>query len=52
MYCRSIISFALLLMHALRIFRARRGEPDIEGRLHDSRLIECFDRSEMALEET
>lgn len=49
-YCRSIISFALLLMHALRIFRARRGEPDIVGRLHDSRLIECFDQSKVASE--
>lgn len=42
-YCRSIISFALLLMHTLRIFKARRGEADIEVRLHDARLIECFD---------
>lgn len=42
-YCRSVISFALLLMHTLRIFHSRRGHTDIDVRLHDGRLIECFD---------
>lgn len=41
-YCRSIISFALLLMHAYRIFRKRDKKDDFDARLNDSRLNECF----------
>lgn len=39
-YCRSIIGFPLLLMHAYRIYRERQG--DISIRLHSDRLIESF----------
>jgi hypothetical protein len=41
-YCRSIISFGLLLMHAFRIYRKRRGKNDFEARVNDDRLNECF----------
>jgi len=39
-YCRSIISFPLLLMHAYRIYREEQG--DIDVRLNSDRLIESF----------
>ncbi|MFA6071750.1 MAG: DUF262 domain-containing protein, partial [Janthinobacterium sp.] len=39
-YCRSIIKFPLLLMHAYRIYQEERG--DISVRLHSDRLIESF----------
>lgn len=39
-YCRSIISFPLLLMHAYRIFREK--QQDISVRLNSDRLIESF----------
>jgi len=42
-YCRTIIQFPLLLIHAYRIYLARRCEPDIEPRLHSSRLLEIFE---------
>ena len=51
-YCRSIISFALLLMHTLRIFNARRDHADIDVRMHDARLIECFDGFSKTASET
>lgn len=41
-YCRSIISFPLLLMHTLRIFRAERQQEDIPSRLHAARFGACF----------
>lgn len=42
-YCRSIITFAQLLMHALRIHLARRaGAEDIPSRLHVARFSDCF----------
>lgn len=43
-YCRSIIGFPLLLMHALRIYNERTGWDDIGLRLHSDRLIESFGR--------
>lgn len=39
-YCRSIIRFSLLLMHAYRIYQWERE--DISVRLHSDRLIESF----------
>ena len=42
-YCRSIISFPLLLMHTLRIFRAERQQEDIPSRLHATRFGACFE---------
>lgn len=39
-YCRSIIRFPLLLMHAYRIYKRERE--DISVRLHSDRLIESF----------
>lgn len=41
-YCRSIISFPLLLMHTYRIFRAERKQGDISSRLHANNFGECF----------
>jgi len=44
-YCTPIISFALLLMHTYRIFRARQdawGRQDITVRMNETRLSECF----------
>lgn len=42
-YCRSIISFELLLIHALRIFSARKGWGDLEPRIKAGNLLACFD---------
>ena len=42
-YCRSIISFELLLIHTLRIFCARNDWPDLEPRIKASNLMACFD---------
>ncbi|WP_029590480.1 DUF262 domain-containing protein [Franconibacter pulveris] len=41
-YCRSIISFPLLLIHVYRIHLARHGQPDISTRLHTDKLLEIF----------
>ncbi|MFH0259380.1 DUF262 domain-containing protein [Vibrio barjaei] len=41
-YCRPIIKFPLLLIHAYRVFLALNGKPDIEPRLHSDRLLEIF----------
>lgn len=41
-YCRSIISFELLLIHTLRIFCARDNKPDLEPRIKASNLMACF----------
>ena len=41
-YCRPIISFPLLLIHAYRIHLAQQNAPDIEPRLHADKLIEIF----------
>lgn len=42
-YCRSIISFELLLIHTLRIFCARKQWPDIAARIKASNLMACFE---------
>jgi hypothetical protein len=42
-YCRSVIGFPLLLIHAYRIFRARMGEEDIECRVNATQLSKCFE---------
>ncbi|NVZ80986.1 DUF262 domain-containing protein [Pseudomonas yamanorum] len=41
-YCRPIISFGLLLMHAYRIYLKEHRQGDVEVRLHDSRLNDYF----------
>lgn len=41
-YCRSIVSFELLLIHTLRIFCARKHWPDITARIKGSNLMTCF----------
>lgn len=41
-YCRSIVSFELLLIHALRIYAARNGWLDLEPRIHAGNLLACF----------
>ncbi|MFJ4375112.1 DUF262 domain-containing protein [Pseudomonas japonica] len=40
--CRPIISFALLLMHAQRIYLHQQQQSDVEVRLHESRLNDYF----------
>jgi len=43
-FCRPIIGFALLLMHAYRVYLARQDRPaDIPVRLNVARFGECFD---------
>jgi len=42
LYCRSIISFSLLLMHTYRIYLARQGQGDIATRMNVARFGECF----------
>lgn len=42
-YCRSIISFPLLLIHAYRVYLALNNKKDIEPRLHSDRLLEIFE---------
>lgn len=42
-YCRSIVGFELLLIHALRVFCVRNQWPDIEARIKASNLMACFD---------
>ncbi|MDF5081816.1 DUF262 domain-containing protein [Vibrio parahaemolyticus] len=42
-YCRPIIKFPLLLIHAYRVYLALNGHNDIEPRLHSDRLLEIFD---------
>jgi uncharacterized protein with ParB-like and HNH nuclease domain len=42
-YCRSIISFELLLIHTLRIFCAGRKLPDLEPRIKAGNLMACFE---------
>lgn len=41
-YCRSTISFSLLLLHAYRVFLCKQKQNDIEGKLHSDRLIKAF----------
>lgn len=42
-YCRSIVSFELLLIHTLRIFCACEQWPDIAARIKASNLMACFE---------
>ncbi|MEZ8318084.1 DUF262 domain-containing protein [Vibrio splendidus] len=42
-YCRPIIKFPLLLIHAYRVYLALNSHKDIEPRLHSDRLLEVFD---------
>lgn len=42
-YCRSIISFELLLIHTLRVFCARNGWNDLGPRIKAGNLLACFD---------
>ena len=41
-YCRSTVSFPLLLVHAFRIFRNREKLGDIDTRVIDTQLNRCF----------
>ncbi|MCS0430385.1 DUF262 domain-containing protein [Vibrio diabolicus] len=41
-YCRPIIKFPLLLIHAYRVYLALNEHNDIEPRLHSDRLLEIF----------
>ncbi|WP_111496166.1 DUF262 domain-containing protein [Marinobacter bohaiensis] len=43
-YCRSIVGFDLLLIHAFRVFCVRKGWPDIEARIKATNLMACFER--------
>lgn len=42
-YCRPIINFNLLLIHAYRIHLAIKGSSDITPRLHADKLLEIFE---------
>ena len=42
-YCRSIISFPLLLLHTYRIFSNHKQEKDVDGKFHPERLIKIFE---------
>tara|TARA_R110001606_G_scaffold361754_3_gene514953 strand:+ start:6905 stop:9007 length:2103 start_codon:yes stop_codon:yes gene_type:complete len=42
-YCRSVIGFPLLLIHAYRIYLVLNDEEDIKQRLHSDRLLEIFE---------
>ncbi|MER0293165.1 DUF262 domain-containing protein [Vibrio vulnificus] len=42
-YCRPIIKFPLLLIHAYRVYLALNGHNDIAPRLHSDRLLEIFE---------
>ncbi|MEZ8046309.1 DUF262 domain-containing protein [Vibrio sp. 10N.237.312.C02] len=42
-YCRPIIKFPLLLIHAYRVYLALNDHNDIEPRLYSDRLLEIFE---------
>ncbi|HCE1882297.1 TPA: DUF262 domain-containing protein [Vibrio parahaemolyticus] len=42
-YCRPIIKFPLLLIHAYRVYLALNGHNDVAPRLHSDRLLEIFE---------
>lgn len=42
LYCRSIVSFAQLLLHSLRIHLQQKGRIDFSTRFHSDHLIETF----------
>lgn len=41
-YCRSIVGFPLLLVHAFRIFLSSEKREDIDARVIDTQLNRCF----------
>lgn len=43
-FCRSIISFPLLLIHAFRIYNAQSDNEDIESRVNGERLNQVFEK--------
>ncbi len=43
-YCRSIVSFELLLIHTLRIFCAQQDWSDLTPRIKSANLMACFGR--------
>ncbi len=43
-FCRSIISFPLLLIHAFRIYNAQSDNEDIESRVNGERLNQAFEK--------
>lgn len=43
-FCRSIISFPLFLIHAFRIYNAQFGNEDIESRVNGERLNQAFEK--------
>ncbi|EWH08905.1 hypothetical protein DS2_15294 [Catenovulum agarivorans DS-2] len=43
-YCRSIISFPLLLIHTFRIYNAQSGNGDIASRVNGERLNQAFEK--------
>lgn len=49
-YCRSIITFPLLLIHAYRVYLAKNNRDDITQRLHSDRLLEIFEPMSAASE--
>lgn len=42
-YCRSVVGFELLLIHALRVFCVRQDWPDLEPRIKAANLMACFE---------
>ncbi|EKF9830607.1 DUF262 domain-containing protein [Vibrio cholerae] len=42
-YCRSIVSFELLLIHTLRIFCTQKSWDDLTPRIRASNLMSCFE---------
>lgn len=42
LYCRSIVSFAQILLHSLRIYLQKKGQTDFSSRFHSDHLIETF----------
>jgi len=43
-FCRSIISFPLFLIHAFRIYNAQSGNEDIASRVNGERLNQAFEK--------
>lgn len=43
-YCHSIISFELLLIHTLRVFFIQEQRPDVEQRIKSGNLLAIFER--------
>lgn len=43
-FCRSIISFPLLLIHTFRVYNAQAGNEDIASRVNGERLNQAFEK--------